>query len=414
MAFFSRGFVLLWHGQVVSQLGNQAFLIATAYAVLEATGSPLLVAAVMVASTAPLVVLGPFGGTLADRHSRRAIVVLTDVARAIAIGTLGAFVLWRPGLVAAHVTLVIAIAAFSGAMGALFAPAVQAFIPDLVPRHRLAPANALHQISNQASVLVGQASGGLLYVAWGAGGLLIFDALTFAYAAVVSWFIPRDHRPRAPAASLRDTLRQYLVQTREGLDYVRARRGVLPLLFTFAGVNVLFMPVFVLLPFYVRDVAGGGPEWYGFLLAGAGAGALTGSAVSAFVLPRVPARAWLVRLAVTGIGCSVVILAAGELWLALPAFAVIGLLSSLINVTVMTTFQSAVPPEVRGRVMALVLVLSSVATPLGMAFGGVLGDLWRDSLLTVFAWCGVAIVALAGATASSAAFAELLRADADS
>jgi MFS transporter, DHA3 family, macrolide efflux protein len=458
MAFFTRGFVLLWQGQLASQLGHQAFLIAAAYAALEATGSPLWVAAVMVAATTPIVVLGPLGGTIADRHSRRSILILTDVARAVAIGGLGAFYLWWPDVSTSHVRLTVMVAAFGGTMGALFAPAVQAFIPDLVPGERLAAANSVNQISIQTSVLVGQASGGLLYAAWGPSGLLIFNACTFAYAALAAWCIrvpPRPRPPRAPLAARGETpvshrgrrgapparrddreyreylreeqrsrrgciagrmplafhhgllgamLRQYVADTREGVAYVWARPSMRAVLAVFAGVNMLFMPVVVLLPFYVSDAAGGGPAWYGFLLAVAGAGALTGSAASAIVLPRVRARGRLVRLAVAGIGGSVLLVSTHVLWLALGAFAVIGVLSSMINVIVVTRFQATVPSEMRGRVMALIVSLSTAATPIGMALGGVLGDLWRDALTMVFAGCGGAIILVAAAATRASGF----------
>ena len=77
----------------------------------------------------------------------------------------------------------------------------------------------------------------------------------------------------------------------------------------FAGVNCLFMPVFVLLPFYVREVLGTGPEWYGFLLSGSGLGALAGSAAADNLLRRVPAHAALVRVCLAGVAASVLLLA---------------------------------------------------------------------------------------------------------
>jgi MFS transporter, DHA3 family, macrolide efflux protein len=398
MAFFSRNFVLLWQGQLVSQLGNQAFLIATTFYTLEITGSATLVGVVMMASTAPLAILGPVAGTLADRHSRRAILIVTDFSRAVAVGGLGLFVLWRPDVMPRQVMLIVAVATFSGVMAACFTPAVQALIPDLVPHHRLAAANSVSQMSRQTSILLGQALGGVLYVAWGAAALLLFDALSFAYGGLATCLLPPDRRTRPARTGLRLALQQYAVETREGMAYVWRRRGMTALLAVFAGVNFLFMPVFVLLPFYTRQVLGEGAEWYGFLLAGAGGGAIAGSVAAGVVLVHVVAGATLIRLCLSGVGSAVLLLAATrEPWLALAAFVAIGSFSSVINVTVITTFQSAVPADVRGRVMALVIAVSTAAVPIGLGLGGVLGDIWSESLPLVFAGCGVAIAILTAA-----------------
>ena len=291
MAFFTRNFVLLWQGQLVSQLGNQAFLIATTYYTLEGTGSAMLVAAVMMASMVPLVVMGPVGGTLADRHSRRVILLVTDLLRALAVGGLGFFMLWRPDLTSSHIVLIIAVATFSGMMGACFSPAVQALIPDLVPHERLAAANSVSQMSRQTSILIGQGLGGVLYVVWGPAGLLLFDALSFAYGGVATWFLPRDRKRPLTRVSFWVIVQQYAVDTSQGMAYVWRRGGMTAVLVVFAGVNFLFMPVFVLLPFYTRQVLGGGPDWYGFLLGGSGAGALAGTLAAGTVLTRVTARA---------------------------------------------------------------------------------------------------------------------------
>ena len=397
MAFLTRNFVLLWHGQLVSRLGNQAFLIATSFYVLEVTGSATLVAGAMMAATIPLMILGPVAGAVADRHSRRSILVGADFLRAAATGGLASVLLWLPDVTARHTALIIAVAAFNGIMSALFAPAFQALVPDLVPNDRLATANSINQMSSQTSTLVGQALGGVLYVVWGPALLLLFDAVSFAYAGIATWCLPADRPVPHVTTSLRGAFQRYLTDTGAGMAYVWQRTGMTAVLAIFAGVNCLFMPVFVLLPFYVREVLGTGPEWYGFLLSGSGVGALAGSVAASIMLRRLRAHAALVRACLAGVAAGVLVLAAtASAWASLAAFAAIGALSSIINVTVITAFQSAVPPEVRGRVLALVIALSTAAVPIGMGLGGVLGDRWRSSLQVVLAGSGLALGILAG------------------
>lgn len=411
MALFPRNFVLLWHGQLVSQLGNQAFLIATTFYVLEVTRSASLVAAAMIATTIPLVVLGPIGGTVADRHSRRSILIAADWLRAIATGWLALVLLWEPGGTLQHVVLMIAVAAVNGLMSALFAPAFQALVPELVPHDRLAVANSVNQMSTQTSTLMGQALGGVLYIAWGPAVLLLVDAVSFAYAGVVTWFLPRDPSRLQTTGSLRRAFRRYAADTAAGMAYVWRSPGMTAVLGVFAGVNFLFMPVFVLLPFYVTEVLGVGPDWYGFLLSGSGIGALTGSVAAGVLLRTVGAHAAAVRVCLGGIASAVVLLGvADSRWFALGAFAAIGALSAIINVTVMTAFQSGVPADVRGRVMALLIALSTAAVPIGMGLGGVMGDHWRSSLRLVLVGCGAAIGLLAGVSCTVRNFDRVFRA----
>ena len=409
MLFYNRYFVLLWQGQLLSQLGNQAFLIATTFYVLEGTGSAAAVAATMMASTLPLVLLSPIGGSVADRHSRRSILVRTDLLRSASMASLAALVLWNPDMRASHLIVILPMAIFNGIMSALFAPAFQAFVPDLVSREELPAANAVTQISTQTSALVGQALGGFLYVAWGPGLLLLFDAVSFAYAGIATWLLPADRRANSSPPSIRHAFAQYMVDTRAGVTYVWRRPGMTAVLGIFAGVNCLFMPVFVLLPFYTREVLDAGPEWYGFLLSGSGFGALTGSLTAGIFLRRLLVRGWLVRGCLSGVTAGVLLLASTETpWIAFAAFIAIGMSSSIINVTVITAFQSSVPADVRGRVMALFVALSTAAVPIGIGFGGVFGELWRSSIPLVFAASGIAIGALAILSGTARDFDRLL------
>jgi MFS transporter, DHA3 family, macrolide efflux protein len=393
----NRNFVLLWHGQLVSQLGNQAFLIATAFYLVERTGSALSVAALMIGATLPLVLLGPLAGAVADRHSRRSILIVTDLIRAASIGGLAAVVLWQPVLTSPVLTIVVGVATFNGVMLALFAPAYQALIPELVPAEDLGTANAISQMSGQAATLIGQAAGGVFYAWGGIAPLLVIDALSFAYAAFATWFIPPDRPAEQGRRDVMAALERYLADTREGLLYVWRGTGMAVVLGIFSGVNCLFMPVFVLLPFYARETLNAGPQWYGFLLSGSGLGALVGSLMAGIVLRTLRHRAGLVRLCLCGVAASVLMLAmTTSPWVALALFVAIGSMSSMINVTVITAFQTAVDVHIRGRVMALLIALSMVATPIGIGLGGVLGDIWRSSLSLVIAGSGVAIAVLGG------------------
>jgi hypothetical protein len=90
-------------------------------------------------------------------------------------------------------------------------------------------------------------------------------------------------------------------------------------------------------------------------------------------------------------GGVLLLAAARDPWLAWISLATIGASASIINVTLITSFQSAVPVEVRGRVMAVVIAISTAAVPLGMGLGGALGEWWPNSLPGVFAGCGAAI-----------------------
>jgi MFS transporter, DHA3 family, macrolide efflux protein len=388
----NRNFFLLWQGQLISQLGNQAFIIAASFLTLSSTSSASHVALILTASALPLVIASPIGGAVADRHSRRTIVVMTDLIRGMVMTVIGLIILFRPVETTLHITTLVAGAAVNGVMAALFGPALHALVPEVVSRQQLPAANALSQISNQASVMIGQAASGVLYVAFGPALLLIANGMSFGYAALSTSLTPRDTVQPGPKRRISESLREYALSVREGLSYLRLQRGMTTLLVSFAAVNMAFMPVFVLLPFYVRDILQRGPEWYGFLLGASGGGALIGSMSAPTTLRAFGRADVLAALSVGGLGFAVLVLAhTTHSGIALAAFGTVGVLSSTINVVIVSTFQGQAAPAMRGRVMALVMGLSSAAVPVGMIAGGFIGDAWRESLQLVFSACGTAI-----------------------
>ena len=390
---FNRDFVLLWQGQLVSRMGSQALTIAMMFWTMEVIGSASLMGAMMMVGTLPAVVLGPLAGTVADRLSRKWILVFCDAGSGLVL--LGLAVPFFLEGIAQQVLVacLVGMALLVGVLQAFFLPASTALLPDLVPKEKLAAANGLDQGSLQLSTLVGQSVGGVLYNLLGAPVLFVIDGVSYLFSAVSESFIRTEPRaaPEPSAGGVRAAYRKDLV---EGLRYVWDRRGMRDFLLLAAVVNFFAMPMLVLLPFLVSDNLGQGAEWYGFLLAGFGGGALIGYAAAGGLQLAPGSRAAALLAGLVAQSCLL-----GGLgfvhrpWLALAMMVGIGALNGFFNVILTTAFQIGADESLRGRVMGVVMTVAMAIAPLGMALGGVLGDLTDKNLPLIFGLCGALIVA---------------------
>ena len=123
-SFFNRDFVLLWQGQLVSQIGSQAFLVGMMYWAMEATGSGSLMGVLMMLTMLPGVLLGPLGGTLADRFSRKLIIVICDVLSGIAVLLLTGLFMTEAASTEVLIFCLLLVAASVGMVQAFFRPAI--------------------------------------------------------------------------------------------------------------------------------------------------------------------------------------------------------------------------------------------------------------------------------------------------
>jgi len=396
---FNRDFLLLWQGQAVSQLGNQAFAVAMMFWTMEATGSASLMGLLMSLALLPGVLLSPFGGTFADRYSRVRILVVCDLASGLAVAALaGLFFAGVPNETA--VAAMFATAVFAGIVRAFFQPAIAAALPDLVPAPHFMAANSLNQFSIQISQLLGQAAGGLLYRVIGAPLLFVLDALSFFYAGACAALIraaPSAPRP-APKSG---PLRAFLLETRVGLLFTWNREGLRNVVLIASLINFLLAPFSVLLPFYVQLYLKAGAAWYGFLIAALSAGSIAGFLLAGALKLAPTARG---RLLLAGLVVGPILLGALGFATAAPLALLMifggGLAFGLVNIYLITLIQLSTPAELRGRVLGLLTTLTTGLLPLGMALSGVLGDLTDKNVPLIFGVSGALSVVLTLALAT--------------
>jgi DHA3 family macrolide efflux protein-like MFS transporter len=386
----NRNFILVWQGQMVSQMGNQAFAVAMMFWLLQATGSASLMGVLMTLSLLPGVLLGPFGGALADRLPRLRIVIGSDLINGVVMLAL-ALTLYLTGRPAVIVPMLCVVAVVNGVSRAVFIPALNALIPDLVPASRLPVANSLNQFSIQAFTILGQGIGGVIYALLGAPLLFLVNALSFLFSAGCSSFVDPALTRHEGAGDLATAVRRFRSDIAEGFAFVRKTPGLMGFMLTEAAYNLFMMPIFVLLPFYVQDYLHEGPEWYGFLLASVSVGAVLGFVVTGMLHLAGRTRSWFVAVLLT---LSPTPFLAISLAVSKPVVlilaAAIGATSAMVNIYALSILQATTPPELRGRVVGLLGTVTGALTPVGMLLGGVLGDLSGKNIPLVYGGCGVA------------------------
>lgn len=386
----NRNFVLLWQGQLVSQIGTQAFSIAMVFWIKQATGSASLMGLLLMLSTLPAVILGPVAGTFADRHSRRAIIIACDALSGLAVLSLVAVMWWAPQLQELSLVWLFAVSVAVSALAAFFRPAISAAIPDLVPLNKVSAANAMNQASVQVSTLVGQGLGGVLFRLLGAPVLFLADGLSYLFSALSECFIRIPQKIPEKGGHWKELFAAFRRDTVEGFSYVWRRPGMRNFFLAVAVLNFFSMPFIVLLPFYVEDVLQAPPDWYGYLLAVFGGGALVGYALAGVLKLPARARSGVILMMLVGFGAVFVLLSQVRAApLALLLMFAVGVMSGFINISIMTLMQISTPSAIRGRVFGFLSTLSAGLIPLGMGISGLVADALGQDIPLIYSISGL-------------------------
>lgn len=405
----NRNYLRQWGGQSVSRLGSQAFAIAMLFWIKRATGSAALMGLLQMFSSLPAVILGPIGGTMADRYSRRKIIILSDLVRGIAVLSLAGLIFLAPGATNLIIVWLFGVSLCLGVVTTFFGPAISATIPDLVPADRVAAANSMGQLSLQLSVFVGQAVGGTLFRLLGAPVLFLVNGVTYLFASINQSFVVIPQMLPDQTGDWRDQFREFKRDIREGLGYVWDEQGLRAAVFVSAFLAFFSAPIIILLPFFVEDVLQVRVDWYGFFLAAYGLGTLFGYLFAGAVrLPgEVRGRIMIGLIILQSLGYGLLGLVQRPL-VAMGLALAGGFGSGFVTVNITTIIQLTTPGKIRGRVFGLLAAISSSLTPISMGLAGVVADLVDQNIRLIYVSCGIIMTVLSVLVSFSRGFRSFL------
>jgi MFS family permease len=374
-AFRHRNYRLFFAGQAISLVGTWMQQVAQGWLVLQLTHDPLWLGLVSLAQFGPVIILGLFGGVIADQLPKRKTLMATQ-----SVAMILAFILF--GLTAAHVIQVwhvMVLAALLGVANAFDMPARQSFAVEMVGRDDVANAVGLNSALFNASRILGPAAAGLLIGAFDISIAFLINGISFV-AVILAYLAMRDSELRAIPQNPRPRNWSEVVATlAEGARYVRSTPIVL-LAVTIVGLASTFgMNFSVLTPPLADNVLHVGASGFGSTVA----------ALWVAFQRRPGTRPIAFGAIALGLG-SVVLALSTSFVLSLAAMAIAGAGGIAMAVSANTTIQLAVPDHLRGRVMSFYTTIFSASVPAGgllmgavASAGGVPLALFVGALLTL-------------------------------
>ena len=372
---FGRDFTLVVIGQIISLLGSAMLRFALNLYVLDLTGRADVFGAVIAISSIPAIVFSPIGGAIADRFNRRNLMVIFDFSSC----TIIIITIILMGIIDVPVMAIGFIMAVLAIIGSMYQPAVQASVPTLVHEDRLAAANGIVNGVGALSGLLGPVLGGILYGIIGLKTLIIISGIAFFLSAIMEIFI---RIPFTKRITEKHIIAAILQDTRDGFHYIaRDNPFILKISSLAASLNLFFTPLFIIgTPYILRVIMKSNDIMYGI-----GLGLLQFSTIVGALLVGPFSK----KLRASNIYFPFIVIALLFLPMALavsPAFSGFGfwpsfilffvvsvivlVLSMIVSIFIITDIQKVTPNEMMGKVMAIIMTISQIASPLGQILFG--------------------------------------------
>lgn len=357
----------IWIGQAVSMITSYAAGYAVVWYITETTGSALMLSAAAICAYLPQGLLSPFGGVIADKHNRKTVMILADMG--VGLVSLGLGIAILLGQVSFALLMILVIVRSIGQ--AFHGPAMMAAMPLLVPEKHLLRINTLDQLLMSVASIGAPAFGIFLYTTIGFHSVMFLD-FAGALAAVAGLALAK-----IPTVIDKTAENQHvLANLRDGWRTLSASRGLVILI---AGVTVgmvAFAPLGAIFPLMTFDHFGGDGYAASIVEAAFGIGMVAGSIVL-MAWGGGKRLALLIGIAALIVGATT--MACGFLtpqmfWVFVPLCATMAVACAWFNGPLITLIQRNVPEEKTGRALGLTMAAMGLASPVGIALGGMLAE----------------------------------------
>lgn len=352
--FINKNYFLIWSGKFVSMIGDRFYTLVLALWVLKKSESPMMMGAVLIASTLPAFIVGFFAGTYVDMKNKKFIMIVTDLIRGVLILSV-AYLEYLDHL---DIQLIIIVSMIISAINAFFEPSIKALIPDVVKANELARANALEQLINGISSVVGPILGAVAIGLVGFFGGFLINGISFVLSAIFEIFIKVDYYKNESKAAYK-----FIDNMKEGYAFVIKKQLLLEVLSIIAVVHFAVGSFTLILPFFANTLSGNDIA-LGLLQGFFGMGLIIGATVLNIAKRK-------------EMSVNVLVISTGILGICYGLFAILNYLSILviipyliivllmgITISNAATFwqlilQRNTPEQMRGIVFSLVMIILS-------------------------------------------------------
>jgi MFS family permease len=370
-------------GGTISLLGDQFYLVALPWLVLQQTGSAVVMGAIMMAGAIPRALLMLMGGAVSDRMSARKIMMATAMARTVCVTVIGVLV-WIRVL---RTWELYALAVAFGVADAFASPAQSAYMPSLLKREQLVAASSVSQSAGQLTTIVGPVPAGLVIKTLGVASAFFVDAISFLFIIGALWKLPDPPKSQTARKPMLHSIAEGIAYVGKDVPLRSLMLLVMILNFCIAG------PVSIGLA-YLTKTKFGSPAVYGIVISAVAAGGVLGALL---------AGVWKIRRRGVMILLVSVLLALclgsigllGKVWSIASVLLIMGAASGVVNIHIGAWIMQRIDVAVRGRVASVLMLASFGITPISLAVAGFLVA-W--SLKIMFALAGgIMLLAAAGA-----------------
>ncbi len=358
-SFRYRDFALFWTGNFLSNVGTWMQNLALGWLILVRTNSPFLLGLNGFLGSAPSLFFSLPGGAIADRMNRRKLMIVTQTAMMLLALILAALTSFR----VIKIGEILTISFLAGLASALNNPAYQALVPDLVEREDLVNAIALNSAQFNMSRAVGPTLAGLALGSLGAAGCFYLNTVSFLALIIALLAITVPPHPVQEGPTVWGAML-------EGLRFVGRNRPIIILLSVPSFLSLLGLPFIILMPVFARDLLRVGASGLGYLMGGAGLGAVV-AALTLATRNNAEHKGRFILGSATVFSLALILLArAHSFWWAFFLLVVLGVTMVGTLTLTNTTLQVISPPEMRGRIMSLYNLSLLGLAPLGSLQAG--------------------------------------------